>query len=439
MTVGPGTPVYGPGMDESGESWRQRARDKTRKTTAGWLRASRAALASAGPERDAGLLMLKAAIATVIAWQFSVRVLDSPTPFYAPMAALLVVDRTMIRSMWASTQRVAAVVVGMSVAWLVGSVFGVHWWSMVPVLLLALLMARWHRLGDHGIQVPTMVLLSLLTVGGTDVDFTYLTIIETIVGGVIGVATNAVVLAPLHIQQPREEVHALTSRVHRLLADMGEGLRQGWDADRARRWYDASSEIVQAAPTVLEAIETGRESTKFNPRHDLRPAQIDWVGYERTVETIRRTQWQVSGIARTLVDAADEAERQPAPTPAFLERYAGALDEIGTAIEHFGIRDEAEQEAVQRHLDVAIATLDELGAEVRETPLDDPHAWPAYGALILDAQRLARELAAKKDEATVPTDTGPLRLPLGERLGLAGQARGLTAAPPRDAELTERP
>src|SRR6187200_736624 len=124
------------------------------------LRALGKALRQPGPERDALMLLVKAAIATVLAWQFAVRVLNSPNPFYAPMAALLVVDRTMVRSLGASAQRIAAVVVGMSVAWLVGSVVGVHWWSTVPVLLLALLIARWHRLGDHGIQVPTMVLLS---------------------------------------------------------------------------------------------------------------------------------------------------------------------------------------------------------------------------------------------------------------------------------------
>jgi hypothetical protein len=331
-----------------------------------------------------------------------------------------VVDETMVRSLWASAQRIAAVVLGMSVAWLVGSVVGVTWWSMIPVMLGALLLGRWRRLGDHGIQVPVMVLLSLLTVHGTDTQFTYLTIVETVVGGIIGVATNAVVLAPLHIQAPRDAVRSLTARVRRLLTDMAEGLREGWDADRARRWYDTSSEIVRTAPVVLETIATGRESTKFNPRHDLRPVDIDWLGYERTVETVRRTQWQVSGIARTLVDAADDAEVQPAPSPEFLERYAEVLDEIGLAVDHFGLRDEAEQAEVDRHLRAAIAALDELGAEVRETPLDDPNAWPAYGALILDAQRLARELSARKDEAAVPTDSGPIRLPWQERLRQLG-------------------
>jgi hypothetical protein len=407
-------------MMSGDDMWHQRARERITTTLTAWWRTSRRAVLHAGPERDTGLMLMKAAIATVIAWQVAVRLLDSPEPFYAPLAALLVVDQTMVRSLGASVQRIAAVVLGMLVAWMVGSVVGVTWWSMVPVLLVAMLLGRWRRLGDHGIQVPIMVLLSLLTVKGTDTQFTYLTIVETVVGGIIGVATNAVVLAPLHIQQPRDAVRSLTSRVRRLLNDMAKGLREGWDADRARDWYDTSTEIVQTAPEVLETIATGRESTRMNPRHDLRPVDIDWAGYERTVETVRRSQWQVSGIARTLVDAADDAERLPVPSAQFLERYADALDDIGCAVDHFGLRSDEDRSEVERHLSSAMATLDELGTWVRETPLDDPHAWPAYGALLLDAERLARELADKKEEAAVPTDTGPLRLPLQDRLRQMG-------------------
>ena len=58
------------------------------------------------------------------------------------MAALLVVDRTIVRSALASAQRVAAVIVGMSIAWLVGSLVGVTWWSMLGVMFVAMLIAR---------------------------------------------------------------------------------------------------------------------------------------------------------------------------------------------------------------------------------------------------------------------------------------------------------
>ena len=79
-------------------------------TLGGWAQAVRAALTRPGPERFEAVLLLKAAVATVLAWQVAVHLLDSPAPFYAPMAALLVVDRTMVRSLGASARRVAAVV-----------------------------------------------------------------------------------------------------------------------------------------------------------------------------------------------------------------------------------------------------------------------------------------------------------------------------------------
>ena len=374
-------------------------------------RAVREAVRHAGPERDAALLMGKAALATVLAWQFAVHVMDSPAPFYAPMAALLVVDRTMVRSLWASAQRVVAVIVGMGVAWLVGTTLGVHWWSMLPVVALALLVGRWRRLGDHGIQVPTMVLLSLITVGGTDMEFTYLTIVETVAGGVIGVLTNAIVVAPLHLQEPRDQIRALTRQVCQLLNDIAAGMREGWDGEMASAWYDSSTELLRLAPAIHASIETGLESTKFNPRDNLRRVEVDWAGYAQTVEAIRRGQWQVSGIARTLVDATDEETSQPAPTQHFLERYADALDEVAGALSHFGLGGEEEQAAVRDYLRSAGEIVTELEHEVRTTELEDARAWPAYGAMLLDARRLIRELEVHSSTAVMPTDSGPIRRP----------------------------
>ncbi len=355
--------------------------------------------------------MAKAALATVVAWQFAVWVLDSPAPFYAPMAALLVVDRTMVRSIGASTQRVLAVVVGMSAAWLVGTTLGVHWWSMFPVIYFALLIARWRRLGTHGIQVPTMVLLSLLTVGGTNMDFTYLTIVETVAGGVIGVATNALVLAPLHIREPRAQVSDLTRRVCDLLNDISTGLRDGWDSDMARAWYDTSMQILQLTPGIHAEIETGRESVRFNPRDNLRRVEVDWAGYSHAVEGVRRGQWHVAGIARTLADAADEESDSSSPSQDFLERYAAALDAIAGALGHFGLAPQEEQDAVDDYLSGSLATIDEMAEELRTADAAELDDWPSYGALLLGARRLVRELQAYSTVAVVPTDSGPIRRP----------------------------
>src|SRR4051794_25390038 len=112
---------------------------RARFVVSGWARAARNAVTRPGVEPAEGLLLLKGAVATVLAWQLAVHLLGSDQPFYAPMAALPVVDRTMVRSLGASARRVAAVVLGMSIAWLVGSLVGVTWWSMVAVMFVALL------------------------------------------------------------------------------------------------------------------------------------------------------------------------------------------------------------------------------------------------------------------------------------------------------------
>ena len=84
-----------------------------------------------------------------------------------------------------------------------------------------------------------------------------------------------------------------------------------WDAETARRWYRRGREIADRAPYVVDDIRTGRESTRFNPRDNIRPADVDWEGYEHTVTTLRARLWQVTGIGRTLVDAADERRTLP--------------------------------------------------------------------------------------------------------------------------------
>ena len=382
-------------------------RDDTRQR----VRALRRAFHQPGPERDALLLLVKAAIATVLAWQFAVRVLDSPVPFYAPMAALLVVDRTMVRSLSASAQRIAAVVLGLSVAWVVATVFGVTWWTMFGVILVALVIGRWSRLGEHGIQVPAMVLLSLITVGGTDEQFTYLTIVETVAGGVIGVATNAIVFAPLHLTKPRQRVSALARQVRELLEEMAEGLRGDWDEQTARRWYRRGTEIGDKAPYVVDDIHTGRESTRFNLRDNLRPADVDWDGYERTVTTLRRTVWEVTGIARTLVDAADERRRGPAPSDTFVAEYAVALDGLAQAVSQLGRHDDDATTRFDAGTAKAREVLTRLREQVRTTPLEDPEQWPVYGSLISDSLRAVDELESARESAVVPGDAASLRPP----------------------------
>lgn len=233
------------------------------------------------------------------------------------LAALLVVDRTLIRSPWTSAQCLIAITVGMTIAWLIGSSTGLHWGSVAPVIIFAVLIGRSPRFGTHGIQVPTMIILPLVTVGGTSGSFALITIVETLAGGIIGVAVNAIVVAPLHVDEAHDTASALTRQVHELLTVISEGLRTGGGEDTAIGWNRSGDEIIHLAPDVSAHITVGHESNRLNPRDRLRKVQINWEGCRHSVEALRRAPWHRSGIARTLLDAANVRVRRQPLDPAF--------------------------------------------------------------------------------------------------------------------------
>lgn len=206
----------------------------------------------------------------------------------------------------------------MALAWLVGTTLGLHWWSMGIVILGALVIGRWPRLGDSGIQVPSLALLSLLTAGGTSEDFTAATMLETLVKGVIGVAVNVLLFAPLHVQEPRERVLDYSRRVRALLDEVAENLRADWDADMVDSWRETTDALHEETPGVVDLIELGRESQRFNPRDDPQRINPAWDGYRETVEGLRRATWHVSGVVRTLGDGP------PTPTKRVRARTSSA-------------------------------------------------------------------------------------------------------------------
>jgi len=124
------------------------------------------ALKGPGRERDILLQVFKSAGAAVLAWQFARAVLHSDQPFLAPLAALITVHATVYRSVRGAAQLTAAVLAGVLLAFLAARTLGVDWYSLGGVLVVALFVARWHRLGDSGLQMPITALLAMTIAGG---------------------------------------------------------------------------------------------------------------------------------------------------------------------------------------------------------------------------------------------------------------------------------
>ena len=348
-------------------------------------------------------MVVKAAVAGTLAWVFADRVVGSPTPSYAPMAAMLVVERTIARSVSGSLRRLVAVLLGMGLAAAIGLTLGLSWWTMLLALLVGLVISRAPVLGDHASMVPIMALLSLITAGGTDEDFTFITLLETLGGGLIGIAVNALVLPPTMVRTSQDEVRRVATDAYELLADMGRGLTGEWDTQDAQTWFERSQRLSDEAPVVLAAVDLGQESTLLHPQRAVREIEADWAGYRASVRTLRAVQHNIAGIAATLAEVkAGDALLDP-PSEGYLSSFGELLLDLARSLTILERTDDAASEELTGVIDDLNSRLEGLAAEVRR----DGSGVFAYGAMLVDAVRMVRLVDESRPELALPAGSLP--------------------------------
>ena len=109
------------------------------------------------------LQLLKTVVAAVVAWILASQVFELPQAFLAPWAALLVVHATVYRTFSRGLRQVAGAVLGVLLAWVVGSYVGLSATGVSVLLVVGLLAGsvRWFR--DESTAVAATGLIVLTT------------------------------------------------------------------------------------------------------------------------------------------------------------------------------------------------------------------------------------------------------------------------------------
>ncbi len=378
--------------------------ESTRRLLRSRQRALGRAVRGPGRERDVVLQIVKSAVAAVLAWQFARLVMGSEQPFLAPLAALITVHATVYQSLRGAAQHTLAVLAGVLLAFLATRALGVEWWSLGLVLVLALVVARWQRLGDSGLQVPTTALLAMTIAGGVRDTALEARVLETLVGAVIGAATNLLVFPPVHLRSGREAVASGAAGVARLLRSVAEGLRETWTADQAQEWLERARHLDRLVRDARELTEQSRESLRFNPRATPRTVPLDVADLSRAVDSLEHVAVQCRSITSTLLDAThgDDARR---PGPVFLAAYADVLDETAAAFE--ALADEQTGDVERENVRGAVRRGGDSWRQLRTRLVEaeeSPGAGlPTYGSLLVDAERMLDEL--ERAEAALAVST----------------------------------
>jgi len=359
-----------------------------------------------GRERDVLVQIAKSAGAAVVAWQVAKVVLHSHQPFLAPLAALITVHATVYQSVRGAAQHVLAVLAGVLLAFLAARTLGVEWYSLGLVLVVALVIARWQRLGDSALQVPTTALLALTIAGGVQDTALEARVVETLVGAVIGAATNLLVLPPVHLRSSRDAIASIASGVARLLRSVADGVRDEWGRDEAQDWLERARRLDTLVREARSTTEQGRESLRLNPRANprIQPLPVDPAALDRAVDSLEHVAVQCRSITATLLDAVTEDGKQLL-TVDFLSTYAEVLVDVAVAFEALADGETGDQE-VENLRGAVRAGGDKwrlLRSRIQDEELAQRDSLPTYGSLLIDAERILDELERAEDSLAVST------------------------------------
>ena len=212
------------------------------------------------------------AIAAGVAWFVAADLLGHPTPFFAPVAAVVALGTSYGQRLRRVAEVTIGVAVGVFLADLLVAALGSGGWQIALIVALAMSAAF---LLDGGQLFVTQAAVQSIVIAGLVPDpgqaFTRWT--DAVIGGAVAlVAATVVPAAPL--RRPREQAAVVARKVSALLRAAGEVMTDG-QADRALDLLaDARAtdylirELRDAADEGLSVVE----SSPFRVRHrdDLR-------------------------------------------------------------------------------------------------------------------------------------------------------------------------
>jgi uncharacterized membrane protein YgaE (UPF0421/DUF939 family) len=197
-----------------------------------------------------GLRTAKLVLAAVLAYALAGALDTSPDRVLAPLTALLVVQLTLFQTLASAIGRVVSVLSGVVLAVAVSELLGVSWWSFGLLVLASLVVGQVLRLRSHALEVPISAMI-VLALGGTATSATG-RVVETLLGGAVGLAVNVLVAPPLHVRPAEDAVGRLAERLAAFLDELADDLRLGWSRAAADAWLDRARALdaTSSGPTA---------------------------------------------------------------------------------------------------------------------------------------------------------------------------------------------
>jgi uncharacterized membrane protein YgaE (UPF0421/DUF939 family) len=278
--------------------------------------------------RRTGWHIAQCAVAAALAWSLARYAIGHPTPFFAPVAAIVSLGLGYGRRL----RRVAEVTVGVALGVLIGDVFvhafGAGPWQLLVVVALALSIAV---LLDASALLVTQagVQSAIITTLAPTPQVGFGRWLDAVCGGLVALVVAAVVpRTPL--RRPRIAAARVLEDLSGWLEDAADAVRER-DVERAYAVLDRARDSDQRIADVRQAAEDGLSVAASSPwrrghRDDLRAVAALAVPLDRAVRNSRVLLRRVTVVVR-------RGEALPDATLGLLDDLAKTTATLATDVE----------------------------------------------------------------------------------------------------------
>lgn len=331
--------------------------------------------------RPPWLQLAKGAAAAILTWFVCLLVFPEQLPIFGAIAALIVMQDNVDLSLTRGLERVLGVLVGVSVALGAGAVFGPQSWLFVAAIVVALGVGWLLRMTPSAANQTAISALLMIALGGLELHYGFERLLETAIGAAIGVALNALVVAPVR----NSSVHTALIELTEHSADVLRRIAQSLERPRDPAWLQGLLQDARALQDershAHQLLRQARESLRLNPRS---------VRYRETLldddaqfQKLQRIVTQIVGMARALADNyAPDLTDDPS--------VAGMAEEMRRAAHD-----------LERLMQLGDADAAPLEPPALTTPYmiptPNPEHWVLIGSLMEDLRRVRARITGDVD------------------------------------------
>jgi uncharacterized membrane protein YgaE (UPF0421/DUF939 family) len=273
--------------------------------------------------------VVQAGLAAGWAYFVALEVLGHPRPFFAPVAAIIVLGLTVSQRGRRAFEVTIGVAVGIAVGDIVISVIGVGVWQLALVVMLTVLVALFLGRGQMMVNQAAVSAALVATLQPPSQGISFARFLDALVGGVIALLVSGLILPVRPRAMIRRSAWPVLDELAATLDDVATALDRR-ELARAEKALTRARAIDDLTETFEQAVGVARETARFAPqRRRSRPLVETWAGAAHQIDLAVRN---VRVLARGAIRALSLDENVPGEVGEALRDLAAAVRAVDGAL-----------------------------------------------------------------------------------------------------------